>query len=185
MSAVRLLVLGIVRKYGQTHGYRVYRDIMTWRAETWASVKPGSVYSALKTLEREGMLSTVMVETSAEGPTRTIYRMNEAGETEFFRLLENALTDIELHIVGAGVALMDALPRARAIELLGQRLAQLVKMRDDLSDMLANYPQSGNPPQHRPLLTQWIMFFDSAARWTRDVIDGLESGENRTVFKGE
>ncbi len=38
MSATRLLVLGVVRMYGQAHGYRVGRELMSWGVEEWANV---------------------------------------------------------------------------------------------------------------------------------------------------
>ena len=50
MSAVRMLVLGVLRNLGQAHGYQVRRELLTWRADAWAHVDPGSIYQALRTL---------------------------------------------------------------------------------------------------------------------------------------
>ena len=47
MSATRLLVLGVVRMFGRAHGYQVRRELLTWSADEWANVQPGSIYHAL------------------------------------------------------------------------------------------------------------------------------------------
>lgn len=59
MSSTRLLVLGAVRILQPVHGYDVRRELLSWRAERWANVAPGSVYSALKTLERDLLIEVV------------------------------------------------------------------------------------------------------------------------------
>jgi len=48
-TTTRLLVLGVVRLFQPVHGYEVRRELITWHASEWASVKPGSIYNALKT----------------------------------------------------------------------------------------------------------------------------------------
>lgn len=56
MSSTQLLVLGVVRKSEPVHGYDVRRTLLTWRADEWANVNPGSIYHALKTLTRDGFV---------------------------------------------------------------------------------------------------------------------------------
>ena len=55
-STTRLLVLGVIRIFQPVHGYEVRRELMSWRVDEWASIAPGSIYNALKTLAREGMI---------------------------------------------------------------------------------------------------------------------------------
>ena len=38
MSATRLLVLGVVRIFQPVHGYFVRRELLSWRAESWAAI---------------------------------------------------------------------------------------------------------------------------------------------------
>ena len=47
-STTRLLVLGVVKLFQPVHGYEVRRELLSWRAQEWASVQPGSIYNALK-----------------------------------------------------------------------------------------------------------------------------------------
>ena len=56
MSVTRLLVLGGVRIFEPAHGYLVRRELLSWQVEEWAHVKPGSIYNALRTMTRDGLL---------------------------------------------------------------------------------------------------------------------------------
>jgi Transcriptional regulator PadR-like family len=56
MSAVRLLVLGAVRRRGRAHGYQVRADLEAWGAHEWSSATSGSVYHALKAMTGQGLL---------------------------------------------------------------------------------------------------------------------------------
>jgi DNA-binding PadR family transcriptional regulator len=87
LAPTRLLVLGVVRLLQPIHGYDVRRELLSWQADEWANVAPGSVYGALRTMERDGWIEAV--DTSREGarPARTTYRVTDEGEKEFHTLL--------------------------------------------------------------------------------------------------
>jgi DNA-binding PadR family transcriptional regulator len=185
-SVARLLVLGVVRMHGQTHGYRAYRELQSWRVEAWADVKPGSVYHALNQLTKQGVLRPVVVEGSRQGPSRTVFEMTEDGEAEFQHLLGEALASPDMEFLSAGLIFIQALPRAHAIDLLGQRLRQVEAIRDDLR---ATLPASRNawpsseyawePAGHPELANLWITSLEHAATWTASLIARLEAGAYR------
>lgn len=77
VSATRLLVLGCLRTIGPMNGYQVRRELVSWRIEETTNVKPGSIYSALRTLEKDGLV------TDDEG----VYSVTGEGEKEFQLLL--------------------------------------------------------------------------------------------------
>ena len=56
VSATRLLVLGVVRIMQPVHGYDVRRELLSWGVEESANIKPGSIYSALKVLHKDGLI---------------------------------------------------------------------------------------------------------------------------------
>lgn len=167
MSAVRLLVLGVVQMHKQTHGYSVYRDLLAWRIETWANVKPGSIYHALKQLEKQALLVAISTETSEEGPARTIYALSASGEREFQRLLETALVSLDIHEFGVGIAFMHELEHNQVMKLLMEREKQLEQVSRELQAMQKSYPYPSHLPHYKELLDQWITFFDSNANWTK------------------
>ncbi|MFI5775590.1 PadR family transcriptional regulator [Nocardia sp. NPDC051570] len=179
MSAVRLLVLGVIRLRQPTYGYAVRQELLSWRAETWTNVKPGSIHHALKQLTQEGNLRALGTETSDQGPGRTLFELTADGETEFFRLLENALGSIDMEQLGAGIAFMDALPRARVVELLTEQRRRTAEARDDLLAMVPGFPGRYEAPHSPDLLELWSGVFAGFTDWTQRLVDRLESGEYR------
>ena len=177
MSVVRLLVLGMVRMRGRAHGYAVHRELMSWQVDTWTSVKPASIYHAVKQLAKEGKLRTVGMESSPEGPERTVYEITEAGEAEFISHVEWALQSINIEELGAGFAFIRCLPRKHVISLLREQLRQTEAVRDDLKAMMADYPERNEPPYTQDLLALWSSNFASNANWTRGLIGRLMKGE--------
>ncbi|WP_054813142.1 PadR family transcriptional regulator [Nocardia arizonensis] len=179
MSAVRLLVLGVIRRRGSAHGYAVRAELLSWRAETWTNVKPGSIYHALRQLRAEGKLSDEGAESSDKGPGRTLFALTPAGETEFRDLMDAALVSIDMEELGAGIAFMDALPRAHVIEKLREQRRNSVSVRDELIAMVPDFPGRYDQPHATDLLELWSGVFDNLAAWTGRVLARLEAGEYR------
>lgn len=179
MSATRLLVLGVVRMHGSAHGYQVRRELLTWSADKWANVKPGSIYHALKKMAGEGLLAEVAVEPGDAGPERLAYRLTDDGETEFQVLLARALSDPQDPgpELGAGMTFLTTLPRRRAIDLLRHHLAHAeAELRG--AELVGTQPDISPKPSHvRELYELWRMHAETGVRWTRGVIEHLEAGE--------
>ncbi|MBW4718248.1 PadR family transcriptional regulator [Saccharothrix obliqua] len=172
MSATRLLVLGVVRGYGRAHGYLIGNDLMSWGAGEWANVKWGSIYHALKQLTRDGHLRDELVP-----PARTDYLLTAKGEQEFQRLLRDALRHpgTRPDALGAGLALLPALRRADAVELLRERLSALEAMRADALDQAG---RGGRPGHVRELYGLWAHTADTGITWTQGLLARLEAGEH-------
>lgn len=179
MSATRLLVLGVVRTYGRAHGYQVRRELLSWGAEQWANIKPGSIYHALRQLWKNGMLRGAGVEESGEGPERTLFELTEDGETEFGRLLGRALSDAEAkpEFFGAGITFMCSRDRRTVLTLLRHRLAQLQGTQRMLESMVSDEESGSQKPPHVWELFQWwITQGEAAVAFTQGMIDRLASG---------
>lgn len=174
MSAVRLLVLGVVRLRGEAHGYAVHRELMSWRVDTWTAVKPPSIYHAVKQLEREGRLSAAEPTSSPRGPTRVAYRITDAGVDEFFERLEAALVSAEIEEFGAGIAFMQCLPKATVRALLDRRLQTTRAIDRQLEDMKALWPDPAAPPHAQHLLELWRGTFASQSAWTAHMLERLD-----------
>ncbi|MFC7327999.1 PadR family transcriptional regulator [Marinactinospora rubrisoli] len=177
MSATRLLVLGVVRGQGRAHGYLVGRELLSWGAEHWANVKWGSIYHALKQLTKEGKLRAG-AEPGDSAPGRTVYELTGEGEAEFLRLLRDALSsaDHRPDVLGAGLAMLPALPRAEAIALLRHRLDELEATLGRLSAMLDRSRARETPPHVPELYGLWVDTARGGAEWTRRLIGRLEAG---------
>ncbi|MFR9749981.1 PadR family transcriptional regulator [Nocardia sp. 004] len=179
MSAVRLLVLGVLRLRQPAHGYAVRKELLSWRAETWTNVKPGSIYHALRQLTQEGKLSASDPQESDRGSGRTLFELTPAGEAEFHRLMDAALISVDMEELGAGIAFMDALPRPYVIEKLREQRRRSEDTRDSLLAMIPNFPGRYEAPHATDLLELWSGVFENLSRWTEGVLSRLEAGEYR------
>ncbi len=139
MSVTRLLTLGAVRIFQPAHGYLVRRELLSWQADQWAHLNPGSVYNALRTLSRDGLLATDD-EPAPHGPAgsgpapsgsaagKVRYRLTDDGETEFQRLVRVALWELhpyEPEWLLAGMSFWWALSRQEVLDALAARRTQL------------------------------------------------------------
>jgi DNA-binding PadR family transcriptional regulator len=185
LAPTRLLVLGVIRLLQPVHGYDVRRELLSWQAEQWANVAPGSVYGALKTMERDGWIEAV--ETSQKGtrPARTTYRVTDEGEKAFHLLLNATWMHArsENHPLLPAVALMPFADRdtvighleARALELDAESKrtqAQIKHIQSGTGD-----PATAVPYHAAEMLRLTLARTEAELTWTRDLIDRLRSGE--------
>ncbi|TNC29527.1 PadR family transcriptional regulator [Amycolatopsis alkalitolerans] len=179
MSATRLLVLGVVRMYGRAHGYQVRRELLTWSADKWANVQPGSIYHALKKMTAEDLLELVEVEPGESGPERTAYRLTGEGETQFHVLLTQALSEAERDgaEMAAAITFMTALPRKRVIGLLQHRMFKLEADQRSAELLFEESTNWGQPPHVRELFRIWQLHSETSLKWLRELIERLEAGE--------
>lgn len=183
MSSVRLLVLGTILRQGITHGYGVYREITSWRAETWTSVKPGSIYHALEKLESQEMIQAEASGDSVKrGPARTEYTLTEQGKTEFISLLEAALKSNDFQLLAAGIAFMEMLPRQHVIALLEERFNSLKEI-DTFLKTLPTESIPSDPSKHPELVGMWIGYFEYAMAATQKLKHSINAGNY--LFKNE
>jgi len=137
VSATRLLVLGVVRFAQPVHGYDVRRELLSWHLEDVANVKPGSIYSALKTLERDGLISAVGHERAGARPERTTYALTGEGDKEFHNLLRTAWWGVEQAVepLIAALCMFPAMSRTELLAAVSSRIEQL-RSRDSQSEFL-------------------------------------------------
>ncbi|PWK91433.1 PadR family transcriptional regulator [Lentzea atacamensis] len=179
MSATRMLVLGVVKLVGEAHGYVVRRELKSWSADSWANVQPGSIYHALKSLAKDGLLEPIGTRESEEGPARTTYRITAAGDHELQDLLWHALADAHAgnDEVSAAVAMLNLVPRKQAIVLLKNRLAGLEGQLAPTRHGIASMPEMGKPAHVSELFRLWLVHLEGQVRWTQELIERLEAGE--------
>jgi DNA-binding PadR family transcriptional regulator len=187
VSATRLLVLGVVRMHGRAHGYQVRRDLLTWSADKWANVAPGSIYHALKKMAKEKLLEEVSTDGRAgdadsRGPDRTAYQLTPDGETEFQLLLAKSLSESDestqsSYRLVAGVTFLTALPRARAISLLRHQITELRARRAGAQNLLENGTDWGQPAHVAEMYRLWVTMIDGMLSWLEGLVSRLESGE--------
>ena len=78
----RLLVLGVLHR-GDFHPYEIKRRLEAAMVECYVDVDVGTLYYAVRKLEKDGFIAEVARERVARGGMRTIYRITRTGRTEF------------------------------------------------------------------------------------------------------
>lgn len=91
----RLIVLGCLMQWPMS-GYQIQLILQVSQTEQWAGILPGSVYHALKKLEKEGMVMLKGTEKTGNR-LKSIYEITPAGKDEFTSLLQEAWKKPYLH----------------------------------------------------------------------------------------
>lgn len=182
MSIVRLLILGVLKRRGSAHGYRIHRDLADWRVETWTVIRPGSIYHALMQMEKLGLASQVTASNQKLGPSKIEYTLTEIGEREFIALLITTLKDINLIELSVGIAFMEFLPRQETLKLLEKRMVAQRQVANSLQT-LPTEDIPGTPAKHPELIRIWSDSYSDAAASTEKLIKAIQSG--KYVFKNE
>ena len=180
MSATRLLILGLVRLAQPVHGYDVRRELLSWNADEWANVAPGSIYHALKKLTDEGLLREVETEQVGQRPARTRYEVTELGETVFSDMLREYWWELKpaSDPFLAALALLPALPEREAAAALRNRARNLRGGAEGLQAMIDNgWADQVKPPHVVEMFRLWIGRNQADADWCERVADRVEAGE--------
>lgn len=178
MSAVRLLVLGAVRRRERAHGYQVRSDLESWGAHEWSNAASGSVYHALKSMASQGLLLAHEGAESEAGPPRIEYALTDRGEQAYFDLLRKALTntDPRLDQMAAAVGFIDDLPREEALGLLRRRAQAMEDWEKSIEDHM---PPGTDLAEWGPVgevIGLWTHTARTRAEWTRRLVRRLEEG---------
>jgi DNA-binding PadR family transcriptional regulator len=149
MSTTRLMILGLVHWMQPVHGYDVWRELESWKAEEWANIAPGSIYHALRKLAEEGLLEEVATEQVGARPARITYRITRLGEAEFEELLRRYWWEYRAPFDPflAGFAFLPRLPRVEAVAALRNR-ARVLRAAAEVHRfaLASDFMKQGNHP---------------------------------------
>ncbi|MET0418513.1 MAG: PadR family transcriptional regulator [Actinoplanes sp.] len=122
-----MMILGLVQWMQPVHGYDVRRELLSWSADKWANIQPGSIYHALRKLTEEGLLREVATEQEAGRPAKTSYETTEKGRSEFQTLLRDGWWNVQPapDPFMASFSFLAVLPREEAAAALRNRAMQL------------------------------------------------------------
>ena len=179
----RLLILGVLHR-GDFHPYEIKRRLEAAMVECYIDVDVGTLYYAVRQLEKDKLISAVAQERVARGGMRTIYRITPSGRAEFREGLHRQF-DVEgpvsqtlygallfLHL--ADLAVVEAALRRR-IERLDELIAKLGPIRKEFAPRLSTGGEHllSHLDKQRRLDRAWLksLLEDVAARRVRDVAD--------------
>ncbi|MBG0561633.1 PadR family transcriptional regulator [Actinoplanes sp. NEAU-A11] len=178
-----MMILGLVQWMQPVHGYDVRRELLSWSADKWANIQPGSVYHALRKLADEQLLRAVATEQVGARPARTTYEITEKGAAEFQSLLRTywwnltATTDPFM----AAFSFLPAMPREESSAALRNRATQLQGGVEQLRAALG-----ADWAKEKPAFVSWmwelgIARAEAEIAWCSRIAGLIESGEDFRV----
>jgi DNA-binding PadR family transcriptional regulator len=179
----RLLILGVLHR-GNFHPYEIKRRLENAMVECYIDIDVGTLYYAIRQLEKEGMIEAVSRERVARGGMRTVYRISKRGKGEFQTLLHRQFEQegpVSQTLYGA-LLFLHLADLAVVEDLLRRRLARLDELVDKLGPVrkeLAPVISTGGEhllrhiEKQRRLDRDWLkgLLADVSARRVRDVSD--------------
>jgi DNA-binding PadR family transcriptional regulator len=141
----RLLVLGVLHR-GDFHPYEIKRRLERAMVECYIDVDVGTLYYAVRQLEKDGLIGAIAEERVTRGGVRTIYRITDKGRAEFRNGLHKQLEmegPVTQTLYGALLFLHLADPELvkaafrRRIERLEDLIEKLKPIRKELAPVLS------------------------------------------------
>ncbi|MEO1771897.1 PadR family transcriptional regulator [Candidatus Enterococcus ferrettii] len=123
----KLLVLAMLSMQPMS-GYEIKSMLEMNDAKRWAGVLPGSIYNALKKLERDGYVEVVSLENSGHRQ-KAIYRITPKGEDYQQELALECLGSEKINYptdLYTGISLAYEIPKTEAISRLKKNKKQLI-----------------------------------------------------------
>ena len=175
-TETRLLLLGTVMLFEPVNGYQLRRELLSWQVEDWAHVNPGSIYSGLTTLAKQGNVERHdLVDGSREV---AVYTSTPAGRREFERLWVRAVEAVDLLSplpFHTALSLMPLMRRDRVADALRSRLANLdARVREQMDGAR---DVSLLPPHVRSMADLWMGMAQTEREWLVDLVARVERGE--------
>jgi DNA-binding PadR family transcriptional regulator len=181
-TETRLLLLGAVAIFEPVNGYQIRRELLSWGVESWANIRPGSIYNGLATLAQRGDL----VRHDLEDGSRqvAVYEMSDQGRREFETLHESALSEVRLSgplAFQTAISMLPLVERGAAQRLLRRRLANLDALVD--GEDLAGADPEHVPPHARAMVDYWARVARVERDWVQELLARIDAGE--LAFLGE
>jgi DNA-binding PadR family transcriptional regulator len=179
----RLLVLGVLHR-GDFHPYEIRRRLEAAMVECYTDVDVGTLYYAVRKLEKDGFIAEVVRERVARGGMRTIYRITSKGRAEFQDGLHRQF-DVEgpaSHTLYGALLFLHLADREMVTNALRRRIARLDELIAKLGPIRTQFGSrlttgGGHLLNHldkqRRLDRAWLkeLLADIEAHGVRDVAD--------------
>jgi DNA-binding PadR family transcriptional regulator len=175
------MILGIVSWLQPVHGYDVRRELVSWNAQDWANIQPGSIYHALRKLTEEGLLVEVATEQVGSRPARTTYAMTDKGVEEYQDLLRKYWWTYQSPIDPflAGFAFVNALPAEEAVAALRNRARTMSAMAEGVRQSIGSAWMRESKPNHVTWMLELIIArAEAEVAWCIRVADRIEAGDS-------
>ncbi|ALG83928.1 PadR family transcriptional regulator [Gordonia phthalatica] len=175
VSTTRLLLLGAVGLFEPVNGYQIRRELLSWRVDEWASIKPGSIYHGLRTLADQGLLADRTL--ADDGREVVVYQLTREGRATLEEAVIAAIVEVNIfdrHAFQAAFGLLPMLGTARATEALRARRVELAGKIGHILPPAGTDPYA--PPHAVRSLELWKSFAEVELHWLDGVLADIDDG---------
>lgn len=166
-NVTRLVILWLLSE-SSLHGYQVKRILSDPGLQFWFPIEFGSIYSVLRSLEKDGHTRKAAVERAGNRPRRTRYAITAKGRQYFAGLLREAWKQPGslTQPVDLALAAMPELPEEELPDLLATRRAALRNRLAEIDRIRRSAPSAEMVERARVLTRaelQWLDRFETEA----------------------
>lgn len=195
---LELAILGLL-KDAPMHGYQLKKSLESTLGAAWQP-SFGSLYPALRRLERTGAVEKVVVEErtsrrtrkGVEKPDRTkrrkVYRITDQGELSFRELLEGDTGAHEERAFSLKLAFCRYMPPEERLGLFELRRAHLTERLAQFRNLLKTYMRDAKERMDTytlSLMRHGLDSTESDIRWLDDLIEAERGLHQQIAHKGE
>ena len=180
----RLLVLGILDVQPMS-GYDIQQILRLSDAERWGGVLIGSIYHALKKMEKEGLVEVESIEQTGHRQ-KAIYRITEEGQAYSKKLVKEALEASSVNYPSklySGLSFVEKISNEEALTVLNNQLRSLEKEYEVLEDglKLKKLAMNNNiPPMTMLTFDNMFAIVKQQQEFVENAIKLLESKNSQT-----
>ena len=137
-----------------------------------------SLYSVVRALEREGLISPLETVREGRRPERTVYGLTEEGRVEFLTWLRELLSEPakEYTQFAAGLSFLAAVPPTEAAELLRRRVRLLEGEIEEMRSHLGEVAEQGLPRLFLVESEHELILREAELSWVRGLVREIEDG---------
>ncbi|MEE3623141.1 PadR family transcriptional regulator [Nitrospirillum sp. BR 11752] len=174
-----LLILGVLHG-GDLHPYEIKRRLTAAHVDHYIDVDVGTLYYAVRSLARDGLIEAKGVEAVARGGERTTYGLTTAGRARFHALMAERLADLtpRYHPLYPALMFLHHTDPATVAAALRQRLEAQRGYYAPLK-ALADYMAPIHSTGMRAILENGLAHLETENTWLAKLVETLETGDIR------
>ncbi len=181
-DTTRLLVLGVTSLFEPANGYQLRRELLSWDVESWANIQPGSIYSMLGTLTKQGLVERFDLVVDGSGRPVAVYQTTDAGRAELRELVTEGILQVNQFDQGLAYAAFSLMimvfSREEVLPLLERRQLGLadgiIALREKEAAVAAD---SGTPPHVERLVGYAIQMHQAELDWLKAFTENIRKGD--------
>jgi DNA-binding PadR family transcriptional regulator len=177
-----LLILGVLHR-GNFHPYEIKRRLKNAMVECYTDVDVGTLYYAIRQLEKSGLITPIRQERVARGGVRTVYGISAGGRRRFQELLNEQFA-AEGTVAATLYGPMLFLHFADLPLIAGLLRARIARETEAIREIAAIRKQLGSTPATGALhlMKHLELQHRLDRKWLQGVLADVEKGRVRDVL---